>query len=49
MYESAKSECAEQRYIPSSFPSNCRDGIGTDHWAMTVAKASLGQSLHLSG
>ena len=26
-----------------------RDGIGTAHRAMTVAKASLGQSLHLSG
>lgn len=26
-----------------------RDGIGTVHRVMTVAKASLGQSLHLSG
>jgi len=26
-----------------------RDGIGTTHYVMTVAKASQGQSLHLSG
>ncbi len=30
-------------------PGRCRGGIGTNHSAMMVAKASLGQSLRLSG
>lgn len=48
---------SEERYEPARkgihtiiIPGSLvRDGIGTDHRAMTVAKASQGQSLHLSG
>jgi len=47
---------SEERYEPAERHAYhhhsrllIRDGIGTAHRAMTVAKASLGQSLHLSG